>query len=69
MDDRDFETTTTMEDLDLGENSSFSENCTVWGLPCAQVGSDDDIKSYSAESDFKGPSYAFITLQISIFPG
>ena len=68
MEDTDFETTT-LEDVDLGENSSISENCTLWGLPCVQVGSDDDIKCYSAESDFKGPSYALITVQISIFPG
>ena len=68
MEDTDFETTT-MEDIDLGENSSFSENCTLWGLPCAQVGSDDDIKSYSAEKDFIGLSYALIAVQISIFPG
>merc|ERR1711936_790660 len=30
-----------MEDLDLGENPSFSENCTLWGLPCAQADLED----------------------------
>ena len=68
MEDTDFETTT-LEDLDFGENSSFGENCTLWGLPCAQVGSDDGIKSYLAEGDFKGPSYTLMAVQISIFPG
>ena len=68
MEDTDFETTT-MEDIESRENSSFSENCTLWGLPCAQVGSDDGIKSYSAEKDFKGLSYSLITVEISIFPG
>ena len=53
MEDTDFETTTTMKDLDFGENSSFSENCTLWGLPCAQVGSDNDIENYLAESNFR----------------
>jgi len=32
-----------MEDLDLGENSSFSENCTLWGLPCAKADLEDPI--------------------------
>merc|ERR1712107_918044 len=36
-----------MEDIESRENSSFSENCTLWGLPCAQADLEDPIPNPS----------------------